>query len=103
MPLFCWTEVRVFLLLAILEFCNPLLRNLYCNDAQVTCNTEYECLRHSSLEGDTLRVRDEHNAAEAIENRSGLWQIVDQHYGPRTISAGVHDARKVSCIARTRL
>src|SRR5215467_4499870 len=29
------------------------------------------------------------NAAEAIENRSDLRQVVDEHHGPRTVSASI--------------
>src|SRR6516225_9924850 len=46
------------------------------------------------------------DAAEAIENRSGLRQVVDQHHGSRAISAGIKaDARplpehaQISCIS----
>src|SRR6516225_752673 len=49
------------------------------------------------------------DAAEAIENRSGLRQVVDQHHGSRAISAGIKaDARplpehaQISCISRIK-
>src|SRR6266436_304336 len=49
--------------------------------------------RHAEAANEVGRAVD---AAEAIENRSDLRQVVDQHHGPRTISAGVEaDARSL--------